>query len=234
MSDPSGTRILVVEDHPDMSALLARGLGDEGYAVETVAEGLPALLAARAEPPGLAVVDVMLPGMSGFELCRRLREQQPGLRVIMLTARDDVDDRVRGLDAGADDYLTKPFAFSELTARLRALLRRDAAAPRTRFEAGGVALDVLEHSVEFCGERLHLSPKEFDLLKLLMLRENETVTRGELLTELWGTTEHTHQNVVDQYVSYLRRKLDAAAANDPASRARIVTERGTGFRFTVA
>lgn len=225
-------RVLVVEDDPQMAALLQRGLREEGYEVFAVSEGLQALIEAQEHAPRIAVVDVMLPGMNGFELCQRLRQADPTLRVMMLTARDDVDDRVRGLDAGADDYLTKPFAFSELAARLRALLRRDAAVPQTQFQAGNIALDVLELTVTAGQKVLHLSPKEFALLKLLMQNLNQPVSRNTILTEIWGTTEHAHANVVDQYVSYLRKKLDALDASATGSGVSILTERGVGFRLT--
>lgn len=227
MKTEDSASVLVIEDDPQMAALLQRGLTKEGYEVATAGEGVQALLLAQGLTPKIAVVDVMLPGMSGFELCRRLRAHDPAIRVLMLTARDDIDDRVRGLDSGADDYLTKPFAFSELAARLRALLRRDAALPQTVFHAASLTLDVLGPTVTAAGAVVHLSPKEFSLLRLLMQHPGEAVPRTEIMTELWGTVEHTHPNIVDQYVSYLRKKLDAFDTG-----VSILTERGVGFRLT--
>lgn len=216
----------MVEDDEQMGALLQRGLSDEGYRVSVAPDGMQALIKARETPPSIAILDVMLPGMSGFEVCKWLRELDPSVRVLMLTARDDVDDRVRGLDAGADDYLIKPFAFTELTARLRALRRRDALQPQTHLELGEVSMDALKHIVTVRGRTLHLSPKEFALLQLLMQNLGEAVPRTTILSELWGTTAHADANIVDQYVSYLRKKLDPLEAG-----VGILTERGVGFRI---
>jgi DNA-binding response OmpR family regulator len=165
----------------------------------------------------------MLPGMSGFELCRRLREQTSGIAILLLTARDAVDDRIRGLDAGADDYLTKPFAFAELAARLRALRRRDAIGA-ARLDVGDLRIDLVGHRISVGDRELRLSRTEFDLLRLLAENADRVLQRAEILDAIWGSASYIDQNIVDQYVSYVRRKLDAVGAT-----ARIVTARGVGF-----
>jgi two-component system OmpR family response regulator len=219
-------RVLVIEDEPEMAALLARGLQAAGYDVDAAPNGIDAMGLALAAEYDLAVVDVMLPGMSGFELCRRLGESTPATSILLLTARDAVDDRVRGLDAGADDYLTKPFDFAELTARLRAVQRRKAP-DNTRLETGNMRLDLLRQQVQIGDRALRLSRTEFDLLRLLAEREGEVLSRSEILEAIWGSTTY-HPNIVDQYVSYLRKKLDPAGAT-----ARITTARGVGYRLSV-
>ena len=167
----------------------------------------------------------MMPGMSGFELCRRLRDQVPGIGIILLTARDAVDDRVRGLDAGADDYLTKPFAFAELAARLRALRRREAHVP-TALEIGGLAIDLSGQRMTAGGREARLSRTEFDLLRLLATHRDQVLPRAEILETIWGSGSFIDPNIVDQYVSYLRKKLDSISAP-----VRIITARGVGFRL---
>jgi DNA-binding response OmpR family regulator len=219
-------RVLVVDDEVEMAALLARGLIGEGYEVGIAADGIQAMTLAGEERYDLAVLDVTMPGMSGFELCRRLRDQVHGIGIILLTARDAVDDRVRGLDAGADDYLTKPFAFAELAARLRALRRREAHAP-TSLEIGGLAIDLAGQRIAVGDRETRLSRTEFDLLRLLALRAGDVLPRAEILETIWGSGSYIDPNIVDQYVSYLRKKLDAIAAP-----VRIVTARGVGFRLT--
>ncbi|MDP9028553.1 MAG: response regulator transcription factor [Actinomycetota bacterium] len=219
-------RVLVVDDEVEMAALLARGLVGEGYEVDVAADGIQAMTLAGEQKYDLAVLDVTMPGMSGFELCRRLRDQVRGIGILLLTARDAVDDRVRGLDAGADDYLTKPFAFAELAARLRALRRREAVAASS-IEIGGLTIDLETQRISAGDNGTRLSRTEFDLLRLLALRPDEVVPRSEILETIWGSTGHIDPNIVDQYVSYLRKKLDAIEAG-----VRIVTARGVGFRLT--
>ncbi|QDZ16899.1 response regulator transcription factor [Humibacter ginsenosidimutans] len=208
-----------------MARLLRRGLDAEGYDVIAVDNGVDALIALRDHPVDAMAVDVMLPGMSGFELCRRVRESGRTMPILLLTARDAVEDRVFGLDSGADDYLTKPFAFAELAARLRALLRRDASGKPT-LRVGKLTIDSLEHKASVDGKQVAFSPREFSLVRLLATHAGEMVTRSDILDDIWGGHEHIDQNVLDQYVSYVRRKLDASATG-----IRITTVRGLGYRL---
>jgi len=220
-------RVLVVEDEPEMSALLARGLTTEGYEVETAADGVAGMTESAADTFDIAILDVMLPGMSGFELCRRLREQAPGMAILLLTARDAVDDRIRGLDAGADDYLTKPFEFAELAARLRALRRRDAIGS-SRLEVGDLRIDLTRHEIAAGDREARLSRTELDLLRLLAENTGRVLQRSEILDAIWGSS-FIDTNIVDQYVSYVRRKLDAVGSST-----KIVTARGVGFHLVAA
>lgn len=221
-------RILVVEDEPEMAALLARGLRTEGYTVDLADNGIDAITLSKDTPFDIAILDVMLPGMSGFELCRRLREQTHGVAILLLTARDAVDDRVRGLDAGADDYLTKPFMFAELAARLRALRRRDAIGA-TRIDIGRLRIDMTRHEITCDGKELRLSRTEFDLLRLLAENMGRVLPRSEMLVSLWGSAAHINANILDQYVSYVRKKLDTVGAP-----LRIVNSRGIGFQLSAS
>ena len=219
-------RILAVEDEPEMADLLARGLRGEGYVVDVAHDGVHALGLAREVRHDIAILDVMLPGMSGIEVCRWLRRQNEGIAIILLTARDAVDDRVRGLDAGADDYLTKPFEFVELAARLRALRRRDAIGS-PRLDVGGLQIDLLRHRISVGDRELRLSRTEFDLLRLLAANLGRVMARADILESIWGAGGHVDANIVEQYVSYVRRKLDAVGAP-----VRIVTARGVGYELT--
>lgn len=217
-------KILIVEDDPQMGQLIERGLSAEGYETRVVDNGMDALIAVANEEFALAAIDVMLPQMSGFEICRRIRDSGSSMPLLLLTARDAVEDRVFGLDSGADDYLTKPFAFVELSARIRALLRRDAGTDKLVICVGSVRIDSLAMAVTVEGRSLPMSPKEFALLRLLASQAGSTVSRTMILEEVWGSTENIDPNIVDQYVSYLRRKLD------PSTTAmRITTVRGSGY-----
>jgi two-component system OmpR family response regulator len=221
-------KILIVEDDPEMGRLIERGLRAEGYETMVVDNGIDALIAVANEEFSLAAVDVMLPQMSGFEICRRIRETGSSLPLLLLTARDAVEDRVFGLDSGADDYLTKPFAFIELNARIRALLRRDATAEKLTLSVGNLTIDSLALTVTANGRSIALSPKEFALLRLLAGQPGVTVSRATILREVWGTIDNIDPNIVDQYVSYLRRKLDV-----DQTLVRITTIRGTGYTLEV-
>jgi two-component system OmpR family response regulator len=218
------TKILIVEDDPTMGALLERGLGDEGYEVVRVENGIDALIAVSNDSFSVAAIDVMLPEMSGYEICRHLRNQGNLLPVLLLTARDSIDDRVHGLDSGADDYLTKPFAFAELSARIRALVRRDNAMPKPVVSVGNLELDVQAVRASLGGRIVPLSTKEFSLLRMLASRRGAVATRSEILQEVWGTTRHIDPTIVDQYVRYLRRKLQPLDSG-----VEIVTVRGSGY-----
>jgi two-component system OmpR family response regulator len=222
-------KILIVEDDPQMGSLIDRGLTAEGYETRVVDNGMDALIAIATEDFALAAIDVMLPQMSGFEICRRIRQTGSSMPLLLLTARDAVEDRVFGLDSGADDYLTKPFALVELNARIRALLRRDANADKLVLTVGNLRIDSLAVAVAVSGRPLSMSPKEFSLLRLLASQAGGIVSRTRILEEVWGTTENIDPNIVDQYVSYLRRKLDT-----DESGVRIVTKRGTGYVLEVA
>ena len=228
-------RILVVDDEREMAALLARGLRADGHDVTVAYDGQTALDAAApvgeaggGDPFQVAVVDVMLPDISGFTVCRELKQRHPTLAVILLTARDAVGDRVHGLDAGADDYMIKPFAFAELAARIRAVRRRDALSVPPAINAGRLSVDLLRHRARVDGRDLPLSATEFDVLRVLVLHTGEVVGRPAMLAEVWETFENIDQNVLDQYISRLRRKLEVADAG-----VQIVTARGIGFALTV-
>jgi two-component system OmpR family response regulator len=215
-------RALVVEDHAKLASLIHRGLSEEGYAVDVAPDGPQALVRATATEYDVIVLDVMLPGLDGFEVCRRLREQTVQAPVLMLTARDGVDDRVAGLDLGADDYLTKPFAFDELLARLRALTRRGAIERSPVLEVGSLRLDPRTKQVWRDGEEVELSAKEFALLETFMRHPGQVLSRFALLEHAWDFAYENRSNVVDVYVRYLRRKL---------GRSTIETVRGAGYRL---
>jgi two-component system OmpR family response regulator len=215
-------RVLVVEDEVKMARLLRRGLVEEGHAADVASKGEDALWMAQAHPYDAIVLDVMLPGLSGFEVCRRLRNGGVWTPVLMLTARDAVEDRVVGLDVGADDYLTKPFSFAELLARLRALARRGGVERPTELVVGDLRLDPASRRVWRGDVEVHLSPKEFALLETFMRHRGEVLTRLQLLEHAWDFAYENRSNVVDVYVRYLRQKIGADA---------IETVRGLGYRF---
>jgi two-component system, OmpR family, response regulator len=222
-------RVLVVEDEKKLGELLGRGLREEGYAADVADRGEEALWMARAVQYDAIVLDVMLPGADGFEVCRRLRDDGVWTPVLMLTARDAVDDRVVGLDAGADDYLTKPFAFEELLARLRALTRRAPVERPPVLEVGELRLDPAAHRAWRGFDELDLSAKEFAMLELFMRRPGITLTRTQLLDGAWDIAFESRSNVVDVYVRYLREKIDRPFGCDS-----IETVRGVGYRLRAA
>lgn len=221
-------RILVVEDETHLAGLIARVLGEEGYAAETAADGRTGLARAMTEPFDLLIVDWMLPELDGVKLLRRLRAAQVEVPALMLTSRSQVEDRVEGLDAGADDYLSKPFAFSELLARVRALTRRAGAGRHAEpvIRVGDVTLDPTRHVVRRGEERIDLTAKEFALLATLLQRPGQVFTRSVLLDTVWGGTNDVYTNVVDLCVSHLRKKLDQGPGPS-----RIRTVRGIGYAF---
>ena len=222
-------RVLVVEDETRMARLVKRGLEEEGHAVDVAGDGPEGLWLATENRYAAVVLDVMLPGLDGFELCRRLRAAGVWAPVLMLTARDAVGDRVRGLDAGADDYLVKPFSLLELAARLRALARRDDRARPVVLAVGDLRLDPAGKRAWRGGAELRLSPKEFSLLELFLRHPGVVLTRSPILDAAWDFAYDGSSNVVDQYVTYLRKKVDV-----PFGRHDLETVRGMGYRLRQA
>jgi DNA-binding response OmpR family regulator len=221
------TEVLLAEDDDAIAAPLARALSREGYGCEVVTTGTAALEQARSGRFELLVLDLGLPEMDGLEVCRRIRAVRPNLAVLMLTARTDEVDFVVGLDAGADDYVGKPFRLAELLARVRALLRRKQSVDVV-IEAGDIHLDARGRRVLVAGQDATLANREFDLLRYLMERGGEVVSREEILTEVWGTPDLLSSKTLDMHISWLRRKI---GDDQPGRKKRIVTVRGVGFRF---
>jgi two-component system, OmpR family, response regulator len=215
-------RVLVVEDEAKLAGLLRRGLRREGMGVDVARDGEEALVRAAATEYDVILLDLMLPGVDGFDVCRRLRAEQVWSPTLMLTARDGVEDRVRGLDSGADDYLVKPFSFDELLARIRALMRRAAPPRPSVLEVGALRLDPASHRVWHGAEELSLTRREFALLETFMRHPGEVLTRFELLEHVWDDSYENRSNVIEVYVGYLRDKLDRDA---------IETVRGAGYRL---
>lgn len=223
----SMTRVLLAEDDASISEPLARALRREGYEVEVREDGPTALDAGMQGGVDLVVLDLGLPGMDGLEVARRLRADGQTVPILILTARADEVDTVVGLDAGADDYVTKPFRLAELLARVRALLRRGAAEPQQPPATHGVRIDVESHRAWMGDEELQLTAKEFDLLRVLVRDAGRVVTRDQLMREVWDTTWWSSTKTLDMHISWLRKKLGDDAANPRY----IATVRGVGFRF---
>jgi two-component system, OmpR family, response regulator len=219
-------RILIVEDELKMASLLRRGLLEEGHAVDVARTGHEALVNARAVDYDAVVLDLMLPGLDGIEVCRRLRQDGVWAPVLMLTARDAVEDRVAGLDAGADDYLPKPFAFAELLARLRALVRRGGPERPAVLEVGDLRLDPATRQAWRGETEIRLSGKEFALLETFMRRPGQVLSRYQLVEHAWDYAYEHRSNVVDVYIRYLRDKVDR-----PFGRESLETVRGVGYRL---
>jgi two-component system, OmpR family, response regulator len=219
-------RVLVVEDEIKMASLIRRGLRSEGLAADVAIKGEDALWMAGSTGYDAIVLDVMLPGTDGFEVCRRLREAGGWSPVLMLTARDGVEDRVAGLDSGADDYLRKPFALAELMARIRALARRPGERRDAILRAGGLRLDPASRRVWRDDTEIALTAREFTLLETLIRRPGETLSRYELLEDGWDEAYENRSNVIDVYIGYLRDKIDR-----PFGVGSIVTVRGRGYRL---
>jgi len=219
-------RVLIVEDSVKTASLIKRGLEEEGYAVDVAVNGSEALSMTAAYPTDAIVLDVMLPGEDGFEVCRKIREAGTWSPILMLTALDAVHDRVRGLDVGADDYLTKPFAFTELTARLRALLRRGPEQRPAILRVGDLSLDPSTRVVKRGEVGIDLTAKEFALLEFFLRHPGEVLTRMRLIEHVWDFAYDGGSNVVDVYVKYLREKVDR-----PFGANSIRTVRGAGYRL---
>jgi two-component system OmpR family response regulator len=224
--EDSGVRVLIVEDDVKMAAVIRRGLGLNGIAGDVVGDGDQALVRAAATSYEVIVLDVMLPGRGGFEICRALREREIWAGVLMLTARDAVEDRVAGLDSGADDYLIKPFSFAELVARVRALARRGPIERPVMLEVGDLRLDRAALRAWRGETPIDLSRKEFALLEAFMRRPGEVLSRFDLLEQAWSYDYENRSNVVEVYVRYLREKIDR-----PFERESIQTVRGVGYRL---
>jgi two-component system OmpR family response regulator len=219
-------RVLVVEDEPKMRALLRRALTEEGYAVDVAADGPQAVALAETAVFDAVVLDVMLPGLDGFEVCTRLRSRGRWMPVLMLTARDAVTDRVRGLDGGADDYLTKPFSLEELLARLRALVRRGPVERPVMLQAGELRLDPATRMVARGDTEITVTGKEYALLEALMRRPGTVLTRERLIEQCWDLAASPYSNVVDAHIKVLRDKIDR-----PFGTNAIETVRGAGYRL---
>jgi two-component system OmpR family response regulator len=215
-------RVLVVEDETKLASLLRRGLRREGMGVDVASSGEEAIVRATATDYDLILLDVMLPGFDGFDVCRRLRAEEVWSPTLMLTARDAVEDRVRGLDSGADDYLAKPFSFEELLARIRALMRRPAGPRPPILRVGELRLDPAAHRVWRGEDELSLTAREFALLETFMRHPGKVLSRFELLEHVWDGSYENRSNVIEVYVGYLREKLDRSA---------IETVRGAGYRL---
>jgi DNA-binding response OmpR family regulator len=223
-------RVLVVEDQAAMADALTRGLTAEGFDVDTAADGVDGLWRAREFPYDVIVLDIMLPGVNGYEICRTLRAEGLATPVLMLTAKDGEYDIAEGLELGADDYLTKPFSFVELVARVRALLRRASAEPASSTMCvGSVSVDPVRREARVAGTPLELTAREFTLLEALVRRAGVPLTRRELLDLVWGPDHDAASNIVDVYVGYLRRKL--ASLTDESV---LETVRGVGYRVVAA
>ena len=215
--------LLVVEDDPKIAAFLVKGLTESGYHVDTASDGEAGLLRAELNPYDLLILDLRLPKLDGIEVARRLRAARKATPILMLTARDSEQDKIAGLDVGADDYLTKPFSFGELLARVRALLRRDTLTRASLMRVGDLELDTAARSVRRAGRPLDLSAREYALLEYLVHHAGQVVTRELLAENVWSDAE-VESNVIDVYIRYLRQKVDA-----PFGTPLIQTVRGLGY-----
>jgi len=217
-------RILLVEDEKKIASFVKKGLREEHYIVDVAADGEKALFQAEINPYDLIILDIMLPGKDGIEVCRQLRSEKIDVPILMLTARDRVKDKISGLDSGADDYLTKPFAFEELLARVRALLRRKREVKNIILKLADLELDQLLHKVKRSQKEIALSSKEYALLEYLMLNANHVVTRTMISEHVWNEDFDSFTNVIDVYINYLRNKIDKGSAKKL-----IHTLRGRGY-----
>jgi heavy metal response regulator len=219
-------RILIVEDEAGVAGFVEQGLTEAGYVVDVARDGVEGYEYALAFEYDVIVLDIMLPRMNGLDLLRRIRDRWVKTPVLLLTARDEVDDRVRGLDVGADDYLVKPFAFPELLARIRALLRRPLSQSGNLLVLHDLEMDVARQEVYRAGKRIKLSPREFSLLELFLRHPNQVLTRTQIAEHVWNSDYYSDMNVVDVYIGYLRRKIDHGFASSL-----IQTVRGVGYRL---
>ena len=225
MGDTVTVRVLLVEDEVGLADSLTRGLASEGFEVEAVHDGLIGLDRARDQRYAAIILDIMLPGRNGYQICRTLREEGVWTPILMLTAKDGEWDEAEALDTGADDFLSKPFSFVVLVARLRAMLRRGAAPRPAVLEIGDLRLDPALRECHRAGVPVHLTTRELDVLEHLMRHPDEVVGKAALLTQVWGHDDDADPNVVEVYIGYLRKKVDA-----PFERHSIATVRGAGYR----
>ena len=219
-------RLLVVEDERGIASALRQGLSESGYAVDLARDGVEARDYAQSASYDVILLDILLPKLDGLSLLRDLRRRGLSTPVLLLTARDAVDDRVAGLDAGADDYLVKPFSFSELLARIRALLRRPALQSANRLVTGSIAMDLGARVVTRSSQTITLTPREFAVLEYLLRHPGQALSRSQIAERVWSWEFHGETNIVDVYIGYLRRKLDA-----PGEPSVIETLRGFGYRL---
>ena len=225
-ADGSPINVLVVDDEPVLAELVSMALRYEGWDIATAGDGATAIALARENPPDVVVLDVMLPDMSGLDVLRELRQQVPGLPLLLLTARDSVEDRIAGLTAGGDDYVTKPFSLEEVVLRLRALLRRTGVADETsdaELVVGDLVLDEDSHEVTRGGEPITLTATEFELLRFMMRNSKRVLSKAQILDRVWSYDFGGRSNIVELYVSYLRKKIDSG--REPM----IHTLRGAGY-----
>lgn len=219
-------RVLVVEDERKIASFIKKGLKEEHYAVDVAYDGEEGFLMAQTADYDAIVLDIMLPRKSGIDLCIELRRRRIYTPILMLTARDTVEDKVNGLNAGADDYLTKPFAFEEFLARVRALLRRDSFVRDTKLQIGDLVLDTTTHEVYRGGKAIDLTSKEYSLLEYLMCHAGQVLTRTQIAEHIWNYDFDCESNVIDVYIRYLRKKID-----EGYQQKLIHTVRGTGYRI---
>jgi DNA-binding response OmpR family regulator len=219
-------RVLLVEDDRRLAASMQRGLGESGLAVDVIHDGLEGVAAGLSAAYDVIVLDVMLPGRDGFEVSRELRQQRVSAPILMLTARDAIDDRVRGLEGGADDYMVKPFAIRELIARIRALARRHLPDRTALLAAGAIALDTAAHRLTVNGREVELTAKEFAILDFFLRHPGQLLSRNQIIENVWNYDFEGGVNLIEVYIGRLRRKLTTAGAADP-----FVTVRGAGYRL---
>jgi DNA-binding response OmpR family regulator len=220
-------RILLVEDEPEAARLLAKGLREQAYAVDVAAEGRTAVFRAQTTEYDAVILDVILPALDGLSVCRELRAAGSSVPILMLTARDAVQSRIAGLDSGADDYLTKPFDFNELLARLRAVIRRGVRPPiPDRLRVGSIELDTRSREVTKAGQKLRLTAREYSLIEYFVRHPHNVIGRAEIAEHVWDESYDPFSNVIDVYVQRLRRKID-----DPDTESLIRTRRGEGYAF---
>ena len=231
MDEPTkqNVRILIAEDHPSLGRSMAEGLREEGYEVDLAVDGPAAEKELAAREYSCVILDLILPGKDGMTLLREMRQRGDQTPVMCVTARDALDDRVQGLDLGADDYLVKPFAWDELLARVRALIRRERGHPRAKVTVGDLEIDLVSRSVARGGNPIHLTAREFMLLHYLAAREGQVVSRSEISKHLYGADDEASSNVVDVYIGYLRNKIDK-----PFEKKLIHTRRGAGYQMSAS